>query len=61
MATEVIEVELTREEIDALEAYHRRCENNFAEMREYESAQKHKERNYLFSGLKKTGWYLRMN
>lgn len=58
--SEVVRVDLNRSEIDKLVEFHRECEMRFVQMREYGLAQEHRERNYLFEGLQKTAWYLRI-
>ena len=45
-------VELTHEEIEQLAIWHKECERRFAEMREYTYANLHKNRIYLFDGIK---------
>jgi hypothetical protein len=50
-------VQLTRSEIDTLAIWHKDCELKCAEIREYELAAEHKNRNYIFLGLKNSGPY----
>ena len=56
-----IEVSLTKGEIVQLATWHRECESRLAEMREYEMAEKHKDRCYLFDGLQKTGAFQKIS
>lgn len=53
----VCNVPLTHAEIDQLASWHRECEKRLAEMREYEMANAHKDRTYLFEGLQKSAAY----
>jgi hypothetical protein len=55
---DAFDVDLTREEIAHLAEWHKECETRCAQMREYGLAEAHKQRQYLFAGLMKTGKYM---
>jgi len=62
MSKEVtFKLDLTRSEVDQLARWHKECEERCAGMREYEMAQEHKDRRYLFDGTKHTGKYMGMS
>lgn len=54
----MFELELTKDEITQLATWHKECELRFVGMREYQMADEHKQRLYLFEGLKNTGKFL---